>query len=121
MNFYNIPANLASEPSLIVVSDLDDVNIPLPREKLFLNLQDDKDKILYLLEKLQLLTEKPPTKLSQGVPLGAMINNAVNLMAPRSGRVIVFTSTLPVIGMGKLSAKKVDPKLFGTDNEKQFY
>jgi protein transport protein SEC24 len=38
MNFYNIPSNLASEPSLIVVSDLDDVNIPLPREKLFLNI-----------------------------------------------------------------------------------
>jgi protein transport protein SEC24 len=57
MNFYNIPSNLASEPQVIVVSDLDDVNIPLPIEKLFLNVVNDREKISYLIEKLQKLAE----------------------------------------------------------------
>jgi len=34
------------------VSDLDDVNLPLPREKLFMNIANEREKIIYLLEKL---------------------------------------------------------------------
>lgn len=50
-----------------------------------------------------------------------MINNAANLMAPRSGRILVFTHTYPTIGLGKLLQKRFDPKIFGTDNEKTLY
>ena len=50
-----------------------------------------------------------------------MINNAANLMAPRSGRILVFTHTFPTIGLGKLTSKRVDTKIFGSDNEKTLY
>lgn len=53
MHFYNIPVNLASEPQLIIVSELDEVSIPLPIEKLFLNVVNDREKISYLIEKLE--------------------------------------------------------------------
>lgn len=52
MHFYNIPINLSSEPQIVIVSDLDEESIPLPREKLFMNVMHEKEKISYLLEKL---------------------------------------------------------------------
>lgn len=50
-----------------------------------------------------------------------MLNNAANLMAPRSGRILVFTHLFPTIGMGKMQARKIDSRVFGTDNEKALY
>ena len=52
MHFYNLPENLASEPQLVIVSELGEVSVPLPKEKLFLNVETDKEKINYLIEKL---------------------------------------------------------------------
>jgi hypothetical protein len=34
------------------VSELDEENIPLPREKIFMNVATEREKIQYLLEKL---------------------------------------------------------------------
>jgi len=64
---------------------------------------NDREKISYLIEKLQKQAESlPANKAHQGVPLGAMLNNAANLMAPRSGRILVFTHQFPTIGLGKM-------------------
>lgn len=52
INFYSIPKDLSNDPQLIVVADLDDPYCPFPRNALFLNIVDDREKIDYLVEKL---------------------------------------------------------------------
>jgi protein transport protein SEC24 len=42
---------------VIVVSETDEANVPLPPEKLFLNITSDRDKIDYMLEKLLKFSE----------------------------------------------------------------
>jgi hypothetical protein len=51
----------------------------------------------------------------QFVPLGTVLNNAAHLMAPRSGRILVFANHIPNIGMGALKFRRWDSKVFGTD------
>lgn len=53
MNFYKIPTDLSNDLQVVVVSDIDDPYCPMPKESLFLNLAKDRDKINYLIEKLQ--------------------------------------------------------------------
>jgi hypothetical protein len=49
------------------------------------------------------------------------MNNAANLMAPRSGRILVFTHQFPTIGLGKIPVRKLEVKMFGSDAEKDLY
>lgn len=42
-------------------------------------------------------------------------------MAPKSGRILYFGCSLSLCGLGKLAVKRVDSKVFGTDNEKLLY
>lgn len=53
--------------------------------------------------------------------MGTVLSNAVALMQPRSGRILYFGCSAPRHGIGKIPAKQVDNKLFGTDQEKLFY
>lgn len=52
INFYSVPKNLDNDPALIVVSDLDDPYCPVSTEALYMNIENDKEKINYLIEKL---------------------------------------------------------------------
>ncbi|CAD8075690.1 unnamed protein product [Paramecium sonneborni] len=52
IQFFHIPKNVTGEPQIIVASELDEANVPLPPEKLFLNIENGRDKIVYMLEKL---------------------------------------------------------------------
>ena len=47
--------------------------------------------------------------------MGAVLTNAVQLMTPRSGRILYFGCSAPRYGIGKLPAKPVDQRSFGTE------
>ncbi|CAD8055747.1 unnamed protein product [Paramecium sonneborni] len=119
--FYNLPKNLTGEPQIIVVSEIDEANVPLPPEKLFLNIENDRDKIDYMLEKLGKFGETITQQTNQLVSVGTVLSNAVQLMQPRSGRILYFGCSAPRYGIGKIPQKPTDTKLFGTDQEKLFY
>merc|ERR1719460_2686179 len=50
LHFYNLNPNL-SQPQMLVVSDLDDIFIPLP-EGVLVNLSDSQESIINLLDQL---------------------------------------------------------------------
>ena len=54
INFYNLPKDLGNEPSVVVMSDLDDPYCPLPINKLFLNVLNDREKVLFILYSFKL-------------------------------------------------------------------
>ena len=125
MNFYNIPQDLNNDPSLIIVSDLEDPFCPLPINVLFQNVAEDREKINYLIEKLlknaeNMLEESKTKKYIQSVGLGAVVQACQTFMDEATGKLIVFSSQLPSVGFGKLK-KRDDIKLMNTENEKQLY
>ena len=52
IQFYQMPEDENAEPQIIIVSDIDDPFIPLPLEKLLMNMDTDRDRFLALLDKL---------------------------------------------------------------------
>jgi protein transport protein SEC24 len=46
LNFYNIPKDLSNDLQLVVVCDLEDPYCPLPKETLFLNVLNDREKVI---------------------------------------------------------------------------
>ncbi|CAK73562.1 unnamed protein product (macronuclear) [Paramecium tetraurelia] len=84
-----------------------------------LNIENDRDKIDYMLEKLSKFGETITQQANQLVSVGTVLSNAVQLMQPRSGRILYFGCSAPRYGIGKLPQKPTDTKLFGTDQENQ--
>lgn len=77
--------------------------VPLPVNKLFLNLATQRDKLDYLLEKISKFAEVlASNSKSNGMnkqaytsgSLGYLLLNAVQCFNPHTGRVIVFTSQM---------------------------
>ncbi|KRX02234.1 Zinc finger, Sec23/Sec24-type [Pseudocohnilembus persalinus] len=127
LNFYQIPKTLDQELGLIIVSDLDDPYCPLSKQSIYMNVQNDKDKINYLIESLlkngenmQQQYEQNNKSYIQCPSVGSIVKSVSESMNDSTGRIIVFSSQFPQNGYGKLS-KRDEVKLMNTDNEKQLY
>ena len=130
LNFYNIPQDLAKELQIVVVGELEDSCVPLPVNKLFFNLKNQREQLDYLLEKItkfgeNLMSQQSETAQNQKTnsstaSLGSLLLTAENCFAPYFGRIIVFMSTLPTTGYAKLK-RRDDYKLMGTEKEKNLY
>ncbi|KAL4464887.1 hypothetical protein ABPG74_011448 [Tetrahymena malaccensis] len=127
INFYSIPKDLSNDPQLIVVSDLDDPYCPFPRNALFLNIIEDREKIDYLVEKLQknselVLQEAEASKIYhvKTASVGSVVQSIASMLEDHPARIIVFSSQLPTLGYGKLK-RRDDVKVMNTDQEKTLY
>ena len=71
-----------------------------------------------MLEKLEKygVSNKP-----HSIAVGTVLTNAYNLIAPRTGRILYFGSQAPTSGIGKVTLRRIDQKLFGSDEEKTLY
>jgi hypothetical protein len=47
LNFYNIPQDLNNDPQLVIVADIDDPCCPIPKEKMFLSVLNDREKVKF--------------------------------------------------------------------------
>lgn len=113
IHFYNLKSNL-SQAQMLVVSDIDDVFLPIP-DNLLVNLYDSKKVINGLLEKLPTMFQSTQiTQIAPGVALKAVSMIVKNI----GGKVILFSSGLPSIGAGKLPNRE-SQNLLGTDKEVQ--
>lgn len=103
VHFYNLQEGL-SQPQMLVVSDIDDVFIP-SHDSLMVNLKESKELVKELLTSL-------PTMFSQSrethSALGPALQAAFKLMSPSGGRITVFQTQLPTLGVGKLQSRE-DP------------
>ncbi|XP_072517494.1 protein transport protein Sec24A isoform X2 [Salminus brasiliensis] len=103
IHFYNLQDGL-SQPQMLIVSDLEDIFLPTP-DSLLVNLSECKELVRDLLKSLpQMFTKTMETHSA----LGPALQAAFKLMSPTGGRVTVFQTQLPNLGVGALKSRE-DP------------
>ncbi|XP_072486016.1 protein transport protein Sec24A [Notamacropus eugenii] len=101
IHFYSLQEGL-SQPQMLIVSDIEDVFIPMP-ENLLVNLNENKELIQDLLKTLpQMFTKSLETQSA----LGPALQSAFKLMSPTGGRISVFQTQLPSVGVGALKSRE---------------
>ncbi|CAN6234253.1 unnamed protein product [Urochloa humidicola] len=101
------------KPQMMVVADLDDVFLPLP-DDLLVNLVDSRHVVESFLDSL-------PNMFHDNVnvesALGPALKAAFMVMSQIGGKLLVFQSTLPSLGIGRLRLRGDDVRAYGTDKE----
>ncbi|XP_061659853.1 protein transport protein Sec24A [Syngnathoides biaculeatus] len=103
VHFYNLQEGL-SQPQMLIVSDIEDIFLPTP-DSLLVNLSERKELVQDLLKSLPTLFEK--TMETQSA-LGSALQAAFKLLSPTGGRLSVFQTQLPNLGVGALQSRE-DP------------
>ncbi|KAM9312521.1 protein transport protein Sec24A [Gastrophryne carolinensis] len=103
IHFYSLQEGL-SQPQMLVVSDIDDVFIPMP-ENLLVNLNECKELVHDLLKNLpQMFTGHKSSETHSA--LGPALQAAYKLISPTGGRITVFQTQLPTLGAGALKPRE---------------
>ncbi|XP_056297379.1 protein transport protein Sec24A isoform X3 [Pseudoliparis swirei] len=105
IHFYNLQEGL-SQPQMLIVSDIEDIFLPTP-DSLLVNLNECKELVQDLLKSLPTLFEK--TMETQSA-LGSALQAAYKLLLPTGGRMSIFQTQLPNLGVGTLHSRE-DPNL----------
>ncbi|XP_067280125.1 protein transport protein Sec24A isoform X3 [Pseudorasbora parva] len=101
IHFYNLQEGL-SQPQMLIVSDIDDVFIPTP-DSLLVNLNECKELVQDLLASLpQMFCKTMETQSG----LGPALQAAFKLLSPTGGRMSVFQTQLPTVGVGSLKPRE---------------
>ncbi|XP_036915414.1 protein transport protein Sec24A isoform X2 [Sturnira hondurensis] len=101
IHFYSLQEGL-SQPQMLIVSDIEDVFIPMP-ENLLVNLNESKELVQDLLKTLpQMFTKTLETQSA----LGPALQAAFKLMSASGGRMSVFQTQLPTLGVGALKPRE---------------
>ncbi|KAK9406555.1 protein transport protein Sec24A [Crotalus adamanteus] len=101
IHFYSLQEGL-SQPQMLIISDIEDVFIPMP-ENLLVNLNESKELIQDLLRTLPQMFIK---SLETQSALGPALQAAFKLMSPTGGRITVFQTQLPSLGAGVLKPRE---------------
>uniref|UniRef100_A0A8C7DRW9 SEC24 homolog A, COPII coat complex component n=1 Tax=Naja naja TaxID=35670 RepID=A0A8C7DRW9_NAJNA len=101
IHFYSLQEGL-SQPQMLIISDIEDVFIPMP-ENLLVNLNESKELIQDLLRTLPQMFIK---SLETQSALGPALQAAFKLMSPTGGRITVFQTQLPSLGAGALKPRE---------------
>uniref|UniRef100_H0X8X9 SEC24 homolog A, COPII coat complex component n=1 Tax=Otolemur garnettii TaxID=30611 RepID=H0X8X9_OTOGA len=102
IHFYSLQEGL-SQPQMLIVSDIEDVFIPMP-ENLLVNLNESKEKLVQDL--LKTLPQMFTKTLETQSALGPALQAAFKLMSPTGGRMSVFQTQLPSLGVGALKPRE---------------
>ncbi|XP_053296829.1 protein transport protein Sec24A isoform X3 [Pleuronectes platessa] len=103
IHFYNLQEGL-SQPQMLIVSDIEEIFLPTP-DSLLVNLNECKELVQDLLRSLPNLFQK--TMETQSA-LGSALQAAFKLLSPTGGRMSVFQTQLPNLGVGALQSRE-DP------------
>nr|XP_045007839.1 protein transport protein Sec24A [Jaculus jaculus] len=101
IHFYSLQEGL-SQPQMLIVSDIEDVFVPMP-ENLLVNLNESKELVQDLLKTLPQMFMKT---LETQSALGPALQSAFKLMSPTGGRMSVFQTQLPTLGVGALKPRE---------------
>ena len=73
IHFYHLSQDVNGEPNILWVSDVQDPFVPLPKDKLMLNLANDRERIDIFLDKLLLIhnTQDKPAFICTGAAIQA--------------------------------------------------
>ncbi|XP_069782753.1 protein transport protein Sec24B-like isoform X2 [Narcine bancroftii] len=104
LHFFNLQEGL-SQPQMLIVSEIEDIFIPTP-DSLMVNLHESKELVKDLLKMLPaMFTGTRETNSA----LGPALQAAFKLMSTTGGRISVFQTQRPSIGVGQLFSRE-DPK-----------
>ncbi|XP_062308991.1 protein transport protein Sec24A [Osmerus eperlanus] len=98
------PPEGLSQPQMLIVSDIDDIFLPTP-DSLLVNFNECKELVQALLKSLPQMFSK--TMETQSA-LGPALQSAFKLLSPTGGRVSVYQTQLPNVGVGALKSRE-DP------------
>ncbi|KAE9598174.1 hypothetical protein Lal_00004108 [Lupinus albus] len=112
IHFYNMKSSL-TQSQMLVVSDLDDIFIPLP-DDLLVNLSESRSVVENFLDSL-------PSMFQDNVNLesafGPALKAAFMVMSQLGGKLLIFQNSLPSLGIGRLKLRGDDSRAYGTDKE----
>eukprot|EP01018_Ginkgo_biloba_P004601 Gb_11357 [translate_table: standard] len=112
LHFYNLKSSL-TQPQMMVVADLDDPFVPLP-DDLLVNLSESRAVVEALLDSLPSMFEE---NMNIESAFGPALKAAFMVMSQLGGKLLIFQSTLPSLGVGRLKLRGDDPRIYGTDKE----
>ncbi|KAF9674793.1 hypothetical protein SADUNF_Sadunf10G0163900 [Salix dunnii] len=112
IHFYNMKSSLM-QPQMMVVSDLDDVFVPLP-DDLLVNLSESRSVVEAFLDSLPSMFQE---NVNVESALGPAVKATFMVMSQLGGKLLIFQNTLPSLGVGRLKLRGDDPRVYGTDKE----
>ncbi|KAH3670349.1 hypothetical protein WICMUC_004845 [Wickerhamomyces mucosus] len=106
LHYFSIPEDEEeAENSILVVPDLDEPFVPAP-ESILVSLKSSRQNIEKLLTSINSLYGQ---NINPSFALGPALKGAHNLIKSTGGKIVSFASTLPNIGVGKLSVRDEKP------------
>uniref|UniRef100_A0A1J3CIZ1 Protein transport protein Sec24-like n=1 Tax=Noccaea caerulescens TaxID=107243 RepID=A0A1J3CIZ1_NOCCA len=112
LHFYNLKSSL-SQPQMMVVSDLDDIFVPLP-DDLLVNLSESRNVVEAFLDSLPLMFQD---NFNVESAFGPALRAAFMVMNQLGGKLLIFQNSLPSLGAGRLKLRGDDPRVYGTEKE----
>ncbi|KAJ8427223.1 hypothetical protein Cgig2_028747 [Carnegiea gigantea] len=112
IHFYNMKSTL-TQPQMMVVSDVDDIFVPLP-DDLLVNLSESRTVVESFLDSLPSMFQDTMNVESA---FGPALKAAFMVMSQLGGKLLIFQNSLPSIGVGRLRLRGDDPRVYGTDKE----
>lgn len=101
-----------NEPSMMVVSDLEEPFLPIPGD-LLVPLADCREGIENLLGKMQDMFQNTQ---NNGSCMGSALQAGHKIISAIGGKMVVLTASIPNVGAGKLEMRE-DKKILGTSKE----
>ncbi|KAI3787668.1 hypothetical protein L1987_42297 [Smallanthus sonchifolius] len=112
IHFYNMKSSL-TQPQMMVVSDLDDIFIPIP-DDLLVNLSESRTVVDAFLDSLPSMFQD---NVNVESAFGPALKAAFMVMSQLGGKLLIFQSSLPSLGVGRLRLRGDDIRAYGTDKE----
>ncbi|XP_011021713.1 PREDICTED: protein transport protein Sec24-like At3g07100 [Populus euphratica] len=112
IHFYNMKSSL-TQPQMMVVSDLDDIFVPLP-DDLLVNLSESRLVVDAFLDSLPSMFQD---NVNMESALGPAVKAAFMVMSQLGGKLLIFQNTMPSLGVGRLKLRGDDLRVYGTDKE----
>ncbi|MFS7902056.1 putative Zinc finger, Sec23/Sec24-type, sec23/Sec24, trunk domain, sec23/Sec24, helical [Helianthus anomalus] len=112
IHFYNMKSTL-TQPQMMVVSDLEDIFVPLP-DDLLVNLSESRPVVEAFLDSLPSMFQD---NVNVESAFGPALKAAYMVMSQLGGKLLIFQSTLPSLGVGRLKLRGDDLRVYGTDKE----
>lgn len=112
IHFYNMKSSLA-QPQMMVVSDLEDIFVPLP-DDLLVNLSESRSVVDSFVDSLPSMFQD---NVNVESAFGPALKAAFMVMSQLGGKLLIFQNTMPSLGFGRLRLRGDDLRVYGTDKE----